>query len=184
MNEVHIDQMLAIYSCYVENSAITFEYEIPGLAEWKGRIEDRKYDFPILVAIEEDKVIGYSYAGKLFTRIGYRWSAESSVYIHPDYHGKGVGKILYRKLIEILTAQGFKNVIATITIPNPKSEQLHHSLGFNMAGTLKNIGYKFNQWFDLRWYQLIINENNQQEIFPIKFKDLNPLVLEKILQNE
>ena len=103
-----------IYAPYVLNTAVSFEYEIPSIAEFQNRIENTLKEYPYLVAVENDIVVGYSYAGPFHSREAYKHSAELSVYVRQDYRGKGVGSSLYLKIEELLIKQNIYTVHACI----------------------------------------------------------------------
>lgn len=144
--------LLDIYLPYIEKSVITFETTDPGVAAFEQRITSYTEKYPWLVAQEDDVVIGYAYASKHREREAYQWCVESSVYVLPEYHGKGVAAALYRQLFEVLQEQGFINVFAGITLPNPKSYAFHRKMGFEPVGIYRNIGYKLGQWHDVAWF--------------------------------
>jgi L-amino acid N-acyltransferase YncA len=144
-----------IYAPFVFESAVSFDEQPPTVAEFAEKIRKLSAGYPFLVAEAPEGVIaGFAYAGSYRERPAYRWSAESSVYTHPDYRGHGVGKLLYVTLIEMLRAQGIRAVVAGITQPNPASMALHHSCGFQTVGTFERIGYKFGAWRDVAFLLL------------------------------
>lgn len=153
------EKVLEIYRPYIENTNITFEYTVPDLNEWKERIESVSNQFPWLVGEFDGKIVGYAYASKHRDRIAYSWCCEASVYLSDKFQGKGLAKILYEKLFQILKLQGYINVYAILTSPNPKSERFHESFGFSDAGRFFKAGYKFGEWHDTRWMQLHLNEH-------------------------
>lgn len=152
-------QVLEIYRPYIENTNITFEYTVPELSDWQKRIIDYKNQFPWLIAESNGEILGYAYAAKHRDRIAYSWCCESSVYLSDNAQGKGLAKILYQKLFEILKLQGYINVYAILTSPNPKSEKFHESFGFNDVGRFYKAGFKFDEWHNTRWMQLHLNEH-------------------------
>lgn len=156
-----IVETLAIYRPYVEQSVTSFEYVAPSESEWLERIEKTDAEYPWLVIEFENKVIGYAYASKHRHRTAYNWSVESAVYIDQNFHGFGIGKVLYSTLFDILRLQGYRNVYAGITLPNAKSVSLHKSMGFYEVGIFKKIGYKFGAWHDTGWFQLHLNETEE-----------------------
>lgn len=160
--------VLAIYQPYIEDTAITFEYTVPSLDEWQERIQHYTQNYPWIVALWNQKIIGYAYASKHRDRIAYSWDAEVSVYIEEGFQKKGIAKILYEKLFQILKLQGIINVYAIITSPNPKSENFHEAFGFYDVGRFHKSGYKFEQWFDTRWMQLHLDNHiiPPKEIIP------------------
>lgn len=143
--------MLDVYAPFVERTAATFEYEVPTVAEFSVRIQTVLQTLPWLVAETAGQLAGYTYATKHRDRTAYQWSVETSVYVHPDFQGKGIAKRLYDRLFELLTQQGYVNTYAGITLPNPPSERLHVSLGFEPVGVYKKIGYKLGCWYDVQW---------------------------------
>ena len=104
------EQLLRIYSYYVENTAITFEYEIPSLKEFQDRIKKILNRNPYLVAEQDGKITGYSYAGIFKDRAAYDWSVETTIYVDKDFHGKGIGKMLYTELERYLKLMNITNV--------------------------------------------------------------------------
>jgi L-amino acid N-acyltransferase YncA len=143
----------AIYAPYVTGSAITFEIDPPGAAEMAKRIAQARSTHAWLVAEDEDRVIGYAYGGPLKPRAAYRWSCEVSVYLEPGRRRTGAGRALYEALFTRLTDRGYRTAVAGMTLPNPASEGLHKSLGFEPIGTYRNIGWKLNNWHDVTWLQ-------------------------------
>lgn len=147
-------RILEIYAYYVTNTIISFEYEPPSEAEFAERIQDATAEFPWLVCLQNEKIIGYAYAHKHRFRSAYQWSPESSVYIDPDFHTRGIGRILYETLFAVLRLQGYFNVYAGVGLPNEKSVGFHRALGFEEIGIFKKVGYKHGNWHDTHWFQL------------------------------
>ncbi|MFI3101180.1 GNAT family N-acetyltransferase [Streptococcus suis] len=145
--------LVAIYAPYVENTAITFETEIPTVADFASRIEKTLKQFPYLVAVEEGQILGYAYASTYYARAAYDWTVELSVYVSREVRGKGIGSLLYAALEEELTVRGFKNFLACIALPNPASLALHKKRGYEQVAHFKNVGYKFDTWHDIVWLQ-------------------------------
>lgn len=152
--------LLDIYRYYIEQTNITFEYTVPEISEWENRILDYKNQHPWLVAELNGKIAGYAYATVHRQRIAYSWCCESSVYLDSEFHGLGIAKILYDKLFEILRFQGYLNVYAILTSPNPKSERFHESFGFKDIGRFHKAGFKFDEWHDTRWMELHLAEHS------------------------
>ncbi|WP_266368457.1 GNAT family N-acetyltransferase [Tellurirhabdus rosea] len=148
--------LLAIYAPYITDSIISFEYEVPDLADFTGRIEAIRQQFPYLVAESEGRLLGYAYAARHNERSAYQWSANTSVYIHQDWHRRGIARTLYARLLDLLRAQGYCNAFAGITLPNEKSEAFHQSMGFERIGTYSNTGFKFGAWHSVAWFQLVL----------------------------
>ena len=149
--------LLEIYKQYIDTN-ITFEYELPSKEEFKSRILTYAKEYPYFICTENGKCVGYVYAHRAQERAAYQWNAELSIYLDKNYHGKGVGKILYEMMFEILALQGVKTVYGLVTTPNPKSMKLHESTGFILSGTYHNTGYKAGKWCDVLFYEKQIGE--------------------------
>ncbi|MEG2634559.1 MAG: N-acetyltransferase family protein [Oscillospiraceae bacterium] len=143
-----VNEILDIYRPYVENTAITFEYEVPSADEFGRRMDCIMKYFPFIVCEYCGELVGYAYASRQKTRAAYQWNAELSVYIKRSFQRKHIGTLLYKAIIEILKAQGFVNAYAVITHPNEKSELFHNKFGFTSAGISPKTGWKFGQWYD------------------------------------
>ncbi|MBQ0072514.1 MAG: N-acetyltransferase [Spirochaetales bacterium] len=159
--------LLAIYKPYVEETAITFEYEVPSLEEFEGRIRKTLSRYPYLVAEREDgEILGYAYASVFKDRAAYDWSVETSIYIQMDQRGRGIGKKLYENLESILSRQHVLNVNACIAYARPENTHLdnssvffHEKLGYTMVGTFHDSGYKFGEWYDMVWMEKMLGEH-------------------------
>ena len=139
-----------IYRYYVDNTAITFELEVPSVKEFQERITKTLERYPYLVAEEEGEVIAYAYAGIFYDRRAYDWSAEMSVYVQRGIHGKGVGTALYEKMEELLKKQNIVNLFACIT---------HAARGYEKKAHFEQCGYKLGKWWDIVWMQKVIASN-------------------------
>ena len=112
-----------------------------------------------LVAEDEDgRVLGYAYGGQHRTRKAYDWTVEVSAYVDRSAHRGGVGRELYLALFDRLKERGYRLLVAGITLPNDPSVGFHQALGFTRVGVFKNIGLKFDQWWDVGWWQLDLGE--------------------------
>jgi len=147
------EAILAIYAPYITDSCISFETEVPAITEFTARIEHVIPNYPYLVCEVDGKVVGYAYVSQHRERTAYKYSADVSVYIAPEYHWQGIGRALYTKLFELMREQGFYTAIAGITLPNEKSVGLHKALGFKEVGVYHNVGYKFGKWLDVLWME-------------------------------
>jgi phosphinothricin acetyltransferase len=145
--------VLAIYAPVVVETATSFEEEPPTVEEMARRIADTLEHYPWLVCERDGAMVGYAYATRYRVRAGYRWSVETSVYIHPDHHRTGVGRALYRSLFAILALQGFVSAFAGIAVPNYGSTGLHEAVGFEPIGVYWNVGYKLGKWRNVGWWQ-------------------------------
>ncbi|BCL39058.1 arsinothricin resistance N-acetyltransferase ArsN1 family B [Nostoc sp. MS1] len=150
--------MLAIYAPIVRETPISFEIEPPTEAEFKQRMHNYQKQMPWLVCEIDGELVGYAYATPYRTRAAYQWSVESSVYVSAKHRQIGVATALYTSLFQLLKLQGFYNVFAAITIPNPSSIAAHESMGFSPVGVFKQVGYKLGTWHDIGWWQLSLQE--------------------------
>ncbi|MFO1013603.1 MAG: N-acetyltransferase family protein [Caulobacteraceae bacterium] len=152
----------AIYGHHVLHGTGTFE-EVPPSPE---EMETRRaavvaQGLPYLAAEEEGAVVGFAYASPFRTRAAYRYLIEDSVYIHPDWMGRGVGKALLPPVIAACTAMGYRQMVAVIgDSQNAGSIGLHRSLGFADAGVGKSFGYKAGRWVDVVFMQLALGEGD------------------------
>jgi L-amino acid N-acyltransferase YncA len=141
----------AIYAHHVLAGTGTFETVPPTLEEMSARRADvLAKGLPFLVAEEQGKVLGYAYCQWFKPRPAYRFSAEDSIYLHPDASGKGLGKELLAVLCAQAEAAGIRKLIAVIgDSANTASVGVHRSLGFESVGVLKSCGWKFGKWLDV-----------------------------------
>lgn len=139
----------AIYDHYVRCSAITFAAHAPSPEEYAARIAGGRY--PFLVAHEGDAVTGFAYADSFRTKEAFRWDAELTIYLAPGHEGRGTGRKLLERCLELLTAQGYLNAYSCITLPNERSVGLHRALGFRELGVFPRTGYKLGRWHDVIW---------------------------------
>lgn len=149
------EKLLAVYAQYID-TPVTFECALPAKEEFVERIRTISREYPYLVWEEKGNIVGYAYAHRQMERQAYQWNAELSVYLDQSYTEQGIGKRLYRLLIEILKLQGIRTVYGGVTLPNPRSEGLHRSLGFRLLGMYRHTGYKCGKWHDVGWFEKTI----------------------------
>ena len=147
-----------LYRPIVESTAISFETEPPDQDEMHRRIAETLTSYPWLVCRIGGKCAGYAYASDIAFRGAYRWSVDTSVYVHEDFRRHGIGRGLYISLFGILSAQGYFNAFAGISLPNPASVALHERVGFQPLGIYRNVGYKLGSWHDVGWWQLSLRK--------------------------
>jgi L-amino acid N-acyltransferase YncA len=144
----------AIFAPHVEGSPVSFEEGAPDAAEMAARIERYAAGHAWLVAERDGEVVGYANASSFRGQAGYRWSVTVSVYISESERGRGIGRALYEALFDRLRERGYRMACAGITLPNEASVGLHESLGFELVGVNREIGWKQGAWRDVGWYQL------------------------------
>jgi phosphinothricin acetyltransferase len=146
-----------IYNHYVLHTIITFEEEAVSAEEMARRItEVLSLGLPWFVWEEGERVLGYAYASRWKSRCAYRYSAESSIYLDKEATGRGLGTRLYVALIEALRARKIHSVIGGIALPNPASVGISEKLGFEKIGHFKEVGWKFEKWIDVGYWELIL----------------------------
>jgi len=147
--------LAGIYDHYIEHSAITFDLEPLGA-------EGRRAWFDsfaatgrhrLLVADDDGTPVGYACSHSFRPKGAYATSVETSVYLAPDWHGRGLGTRLYRALFEALAAEDVHRALAGITLPNTASVALHERFGFVRAGTFREVGRKHDRYWDVAWYE-------------------------------
>ena len=180
------EELLEIYSYYVENTAITFEYDVPTLAEFEERMKRIIEEYPYIVMEMDGKIVGYAYAGQFKNRPAYDWCVETSIYVHKDYKGRGIGRELYRVLEDILKLQNILNLNACIAYIDEDDEYLnkdstyfHEKMGYRLVGEFYKCGYKCNRWYNMIWMEKFIGEHVENQPSVIKFRDLDISSVEK-----
>ena len=150
----------------MERTAITFEYEVPSIKEFRGRIQKILRRYPYLVSERDGRIAGYAYAGPFKERRAYDWSVETTIYIAKDVRGQGIGRELYTALEYALTLQNVINLNACVAYPDPEDEyltrnsvQFHEHMGYHVAGRFHKCGYKFGRWYDIVWLEKCISSH-------------------------
>ena len=157
----------AIYRPIVATTAISFENDPPTDQEIARRILTTVPEYPWLIYEHDGVIGGYAYASRFRPRPAYRWSVETSAYVHETFRERGVGLGLYQSLFAVLGAQGFANAFAGIALPNPASVRLHERTGFAPIGVYRNVGYKFDRWHDVGWWQCAIQAHDTPPSEPL-----------------
>lgn len=147
-----------IYNYYIRNTVITFE-EIEVTAEqMTERVNAvQSSSLPWLVAEFAGQVVGYAYAGRFHHRSAYRFTVEATIYLAHSISAKGIGTKLYAELLSILKQQNVHSIIGAIALPNPSSVALHEKFGFKKIGHFPAVGFKFNDWQDVGYWQVMLN---------------------------
>ena len=140
--------LLSIYAPYVEKTAITFEYEVPTVREFKNRIASTLKRYP--------------YASEFKERAAYDWAVETSVYVSEDARRTGAGSLLYEALEDCLKRQNVINVNACIAYPNPGSIAFHEKHGYRTVGHFTKCGYKLGRWWDMVWMEKMLGPHPAQ----------------------
>ncbi len=178
--------LLEIYAYYVEQTAVTFEYEVPSAEEFRERIRRTLRRYPYLTSETDGKITGYAYAGPLKERRAYDWSVETTIYIAKDARGHGIGRKLYTALERALALQNVINLNACIAYPDPEDEYLtensarfHEHMGYRHAGRFHKCGYKFGRWYDIVWMEKSIRSHPERPPGLKRFEEIREVLAKK-----
>ena len=152
--------ILAISNGAALNTTANFAIEPETSDTWRADYDETHEMFPWLVAADDDTgaVVGFAKASPWKGRCAYEWTAETTVYVIPLQHGKRIGTALYTRLVETLRAQGYRTLLGGITQPNTPSVRLHEALGFRKVAMLEGVGWKFDRWHDVGYWQLNLTD--------------------------
>lgn len=149
--------ILEIINYNIINTTSLYDYSIRTIEKQQTLFQDKlAKGFPIIVAKENNKVLGFAYLGEFRPREANKFTVEHSVYVSHQHFGKGIGKKLLQELICIAKQQKFKTMIGVIDSENKTSIALHEKLGFKNKGTLQAIAHKFDRWLDADFLQLML----------------------------
>ena len=156
-------RLVEIYSYYVKETAVSFEYEVPSVSDFEDRIRHIREKYPYLVCEKDGKILGYVYASAYGTRAAYNWTAMTSIYLDKDQRRQGIGTLLYKELEKRLKDMGIINLLAGVAYCEEEEEHLSHDSykfhlkeGYLKVAHMPAIGKKFDRWYDLLWLQKTI----------------------------
>ena len=147
---------LNIYALFVRDTAVTFEDEVPVLAEMHRRIADYGASHGWFVAEVEGRIAGYAYGSPHRARAAYRTSCDVAIYVDPAFSRRGIGRALYTALLAALKRQDFHAAFGGIALPNDASVRLHQACGFHPVGIYHEVGWKLGAWHDVSWWQRLL----------------------------
>jgi L-amino acid N-acyltransferase len=157
-SEKHLPVIMEIFNDAILHSTALYDYKIRTIEmvhAWY--IHKKKGNYPVIGLFDEkDTLLGFATYGPFRERPAYKYTVEHSVYVHPDSRGKGYGTILLRTILKKAEEQDYHVVIGGIDASNTVSRKLHEKEGFTFCGLIQQSGYKFGQWLDLAFYQLIL----------------------------
>ena len=144
-----------IYRHYILNTTVTFEEEPLSPQAMRERILGCVNAGHPWLIFEDDagSVQGYAYTGAFHHRSAYRHTMEMSVYLRDGQQRRGAGRALYTTLLDHLKQKGCHVVLGIVALPNPASEALHRSMGFEQVAHLHEVGFKFGQWIDVGFFE-------------------------------
>lgn len=152
-----LPEILAIYNEAVRTTTATFDLEEQTLEErfkWFSKYGER---YPLIVADHDKKIIGYCSLSPFNKKAAYEKTVELSIYLSREHRGAGVGSMLMEEIITVASKHRFHAIIGGITTGNEGSVRLHEKFGFHHAGHLREVGYKFGEWHNVDYYQLLLN---------------------------
>lgn len=153
-----IDRIREIYSYYVENTAISFEFETPSKSEMERRYHKIIRDYPYLVALSDITVVGYAYAHSFIERPAYGISAEVTIYLDKSSTRQGAGKMLYQALEKELESINIRNLYALVTYPGWGSIEFHQKMGYRIKGIMDSCGLKNGRYYSVAYMEKIIKK--------------------------
>lgn len=184
------EQLLLIYAPYVEETAISFEYDIPSEAEFRRRIENVQKTYPYIAAEDESgRLLGYAYTHTFIAREAYDHSAETTIYVAKDLRHSGLGKALYGALEDLSCAMHIYNLYACIGEPQGEEDEylgynsirFHEHLGFRRIGLFERCGWKFGRWYNMVWAEKLLGAHPTQPEPLLPFPALERTAVDMIL---
>jgi len=152
-----VQTIVTILNYYIINSTAIYDYDLRTELQQHTIFKEKlKKDFPILVATIENEVVGFGYYSEFRFREAYKFTVEHSVYVMPNEHGKGIGKILLQNLIDLAKKQKLHTMIGVIDSENQSSINFHDQFGFETVGIIKESGFKFDRWLNSILMQLML----------------------------
>lgn len=149
--------VLEIVNYEILNTTAIWDYDVRTLEQQETILKEKQEkDFPFIVALKEDKIVGFGTYGTFRYKIGYRFTVEHSVYVHKDFHGNGIGSTLLKELIELAKKQKLHTMIGVIDSENHGSIGFHQKMGFEIVGHIKQTGFKFDRWLDSVFVQILL----------------------------
>ncbi len=165
-----LPEILAISNWAARHTAANFAVEPERLEDWRKEWLTNRREYPWLVAVDGGgEVVGFAKASPWKGRCAYNWTAEVTVYVRSEHHRQGHARALYGRLIEVLKAQGYRTLLGGITQPNEASVRLHESFGMKRVAMFETIGWKFEKWHDVGYWQLILQDGDAppQRVCPV-----------------
>ena len=151
------ETIVAILNYYILNSTALYDYELRTFEQQQAIFDEKlKKGFPVIVATIDNRIVGFGYYSEFRFREAYKFTVEHSVYVMPNEHGKGIGKLLIQNLIDLAKKQKLHTMIAVIDSENNSSIDFHKQFKFETVGTIKESGFKFERWLHSVIMQLML----------------------------
>ena len=157
--EEHGEAILAIINEAIRNTTAVYDYQQRTLASMQNWFAAKeKEGFPVIGLEDNTKqLLGFASYGPFRAFPAYRYTVETSVYVHHRARGNGLGRRLMQDLIGLAAEQEMHTLVACIDMQNDASIRLHESLGFTRSGIIRQAGYKFGRWLDAGFFQRILD---------------------------
>lgn len=153
-----LPKIATIYNHEVAHSIATFDTDPPPDGHWQDKLASSRQGCHFLVAVDDDcDVVGFAYSWPYRPRPAYARTRETSIYLDRSVQRQGVGRQLYPALLDTMARSGVHTAVAGVAVPNPGSVRLHLRVGFEHVGTMREVGYKFDRWIDIEWYQRLVS---------------------------
>ncbi len=151
------EQIVTVLNYYIANSTALYDYHARSVEQQQAIFEEKlQKGFPVIVAEIDSKIVGFGYYSEFRFREAYKFTVEHSVYVAPDEHGKGIGKIVLQDLIALAKQQKLHTMVAVIDSENQGSIAFHEQFGFEIVGNIRESGFKFERWLHSIIMQLIL----------------------------
>ncbi len=155
---VDAEAIRRIYNLEVQGSTATFDLVLRSLEDQEAWLVGRSGAFAAVVAEDAGQVVGFSSISPYKERAAYRTTVEDSVYVDRDHHGRGIGRLLLERVLDVAAESGFHAVMARIEAGGTASRALHARCGFELVGVEREVGRKFNRWLDVALMQCLLSE--------------------------
>jgi phosphinothricin acetyltransferase len=159
--EEDAEAIAAIYAHHVAHGTASYDTTAPSIEETSAKI--RRINgarWPFIVVEQDGAVVAYAYVTQFRDRAAYAWACEDSIYVHPDWQGRGIGKKLLPELLQRAEAFGLRQMVAVIGGAEPASIRLHAAFGFREVGRLHAVGWKHGHWLDSVYMQINLGEGS------------------------
>ena len=151
--ESDLTGIAAIYGHEARTGIATFDTEPRSIDQWRELLESTTRGDHLLVATDDEAVVGYAHSAAYRPKPCYAGTREMSIYLTPEAQGQGLGRRMYEDLLGWQVADGIRTVVAAVALPNPGSLALHRACGFAEVGVMHQVGRKFDRWIDVLWMQ-------------------------------
>jgi phosphinothricin acetyltransferase len=157
------DEILSIFNEAIQNSTALYDYRLRTPEMMKAWFEAKqKGNYPVIGAVSQgNELLGFGSYGSFRAWPAYKYSVEHSIYVDKRFRGQGIGKRLLEEIISSARKQNYHVLIGGIDSQNIASIRLHQRFGFQQAGTIRQVGFKFGRWLDLEFYQLVLETPSQ-----------------------